>query len=446
MTVNAPAATRLAESIPLAEAVRGAPSGRRMRIRLIDAGWGSSGYYSREVLERAAKAGVFGAGMHMYLDHPTVTEQAERPERSVRDLAAVLTGPAVYDQGGLYAEAQVFAPFQQVLAEQAEHIGVSIRAVGTAEPGEAEGRRGMLITELTEGVSVDFVTAAGRGGQIVEVLESARALTEARNIGGWLESRLHAVFTQISDDMYGEGRLTREERIGLSSAIGDALGAFVARVEADGPPEPTSADMAETTLPAPPAKPLEVTRVSGPQTGAPTGGPTTEISEADRLRTELAETRQKLAEAELRIAQLGDQGRDLEDTKRSLEEARRENLKLRANDAARAKATATLASSTLPQTAHARVVEAVTGDNVPLGEDGALDEAKLTESIKGAIEAERRYLARFAEEAGIGSVRGLGSSGDPNEMTESDLQSGLKDVFGRLGMDATTADLAAKGR
>ena len=185
--------------------------------------------------------------------------------------------------------------------------------------------------------------------------------------------------------------------------------------------------------------------MSGGTSGAPNGG-ATDLSEADRLRADLAETKTKLAEAELKVAQLGDQSRDLEDTKRSLGEAKRENLKLRANDAARGKATATLSSSTLPQTAHARVVEAVTGDNVPLNDDGALDEAKLTESIKGAIESERRYLARFAEEAGIGSVRGLGGSGDPNEMTEADLTSGLKEIFGRIGMSDATADLAAKGR
>ena len=185
--------------------------------------------------------------------------------------------------------------------------------------------------------------------------------------------------------------------------------------------------------------------MSGSNPGPPNGGPT-EISEADRLRTELAKTKEELAEAKLTAAKLGDNARELEDTKRSLEESRREVLRLKANDAARGKAVEALASSTLPEVAHPEVIEAVTGSNVPLGEDGALDEAALTEKIRAAIERERRYLAKFAESQGLGQVRGLGSSGDPQQMSEADLQGGLKDVFARLGMSEDVADLAARGR
>lgn len=451
--------TALTESTTLTEAVRGQPTGSRMRIKLIDAGWGSSGYYSPAVLAEAAKSGVFPAGTHMYLDHPSLSEAVDRPERSVRDLAAVTTSPATFTDGALYAEARVFGPFQQLLAEQKDAIGVSIRAAGTAEPGEADGRQGMLITSLTEGVSVDFVTRAGRGGAIVDLLESARTeLAEGRNVGAWLESRLHAAFTQMTDDMYGEGCLTRDERISLSSAIGDALDAFVSRVEADQPQlyqrdlydEPPETDAVDqvtesTNVPAPPAKP---TTGGDPMTGTTTGAPggATDLSEADRLRTENTDLKSRLAESELKVAQLGDNARELAETKQSLDEARRENLRLKANDSARAKAIEALGSSTLPEAAHERVIGAVTGSHVPLNDEGSLDEAKLVEAIKAAMEMERRYLARFAEEAGLGSVRGLGSSGNPDEMSEADLASGLKDVFTSLGMPDTVADLAAKGR
>lgn len=458
---TAPERTQLTESAPLTEAARGQAPGSRMRIKLIDEGWGSSGYYSAAVLQEAARQGVFGVGHHMYLDHPTDTERRERPERSVRDLAAVLVGPATYADGALYAEARLYSPYQWI-AEKKDAIGVSIRACGTAEPGEAAGRQGMLITALTEGLSVDFVTHAGRGGQIVEVLESVRAqLAEARNIGGWLESRLHCLLTQISDDMYGDGRLTRDERLGLSSAIGDALDAFVTRVEADepqlyqrdlydGPPEPGEAPaaMAETTLPAPPAKPTtEGAPMTGTtSTGAPPQGGAIQLSEAERLLTENTDLKNKLAAAELKIAQFGENDRELTATKASLEEAKRENLRLRANDTARGKALAALTESTLPKVAHSEVVEAVTGDNVPLNDEGALDEAALVENIRAAIEKERRYLARFAEEAGVGTVRGLGSSGGGDEMTEADLESGLKGVFDRIGLPDQVATIAAKGR
>jgi hypothetical protein len=230
---------RLHESTPLVEARSGTATGRRMRIKVITPGWGSSGYYGPPVLEQVGKDRLIPAGTHMYLDHPTETEEVERPERSVRDLAAVTVTTAVWDpdQRALMAEAQVFGSFQDLLAEQAPHIGVSIRAAGLAEQGEAEGRTGTIITRITEVMSVDFVTAAGRGGEIVALLESARGrrIEEARNIGAWLEARIHSAFTEMADRMYGEGRLTRDERICLSSAVGDALGAFAKRVEADAP-------------------------------------------------------------------------------------------------------------------------------------------------------------------------------------------------------------------
>jgi hypothetical protein len=445
----------LVETAALDEA--GKLTGRRRNIRLIAAGWSANGrYYSPQVLAEAAAAGVFGAGTPMYIDHPTATEKVDRPERSLKDLAARLASPARFENGALVAEATVYAPWMPVINDLTP--GVSIRAAGRIEAGEAEGRQGLIVTEISEGISVDFVTTPAAGGAVLDILESARTrLAEARNVGAWIESRLHLALTREADDMYGNGRLTRDERKALSSAVGDALDAFVTALSDsapalyerdlwDEPPTPAAADMAEgKTAPAPPAKPLEEHRMSGPQTGAPTGGPT-DLSEADRLRAENTKLKEDLAEAKLTAAQLGDNARELAETKKSLGESRRENLRLRANDAARDKALHTLAASTLPQVAHAEVVEAVTGDNVPLNDDGALDEAKLTEAIRAAIEKERRYLAKFAESQGMGTVRGLGSSGDPNEMTEADLTSGLKDVFGRLGMPENVADLAAKGR
>ncbi|MFD0851690.1 hypothetical protein ACFQ07_05640, partial [Actinomadura adrarensis] len=178
----------------------------------------------------------FPAGTPMYIDHPTVSEQQERPERSLKDLAARLTTDARFENGALVAEAEIYSPWRPVINEMAKTVGVSIRAAGTLEYGEAEGREGPIVTGLTEGISVDFVTSAARGGKVLELIESAREgmqvqLGEARStIGTWLESRLHLAFTEMADHMYGDGRLSREERIALSSAVGDALAAFTTRV------------------------------------------------------------------------------------------------------------------------------------------------------------------------------------------------------------------------
>ncbi len=147
-------------------------------LKIIQAGWGSSGFYPAEVLKRDGPK-VFTKGTKSYWNHPTTTEESERPERDLRDLAAELTTNARWEEAGaagpgLYADAKVFTSYQAAVDELAPHIGVSIRAVGKAIQGEAEGRKGPLIQQLTAARSVDFVTVPGAGGQVVQLFEAAR--------------------------------------------------------------------------------------------------------------------------------------------------------------------------------------------------------------------------------------------------------------------------------
>jgi hypothetical protein len=183
MAVEASEAAIDGDVIPLVEkAVRTDGS---IDVRLIQPGWGSSGYYPADVLERDGPA-VFKKGTHMYWDHPTVTEAAERPERSLRDLAAELTTDAVWQpdhpQGaGLYAQAQVFEAYRDAVNELAPHIGTSIRASGRAKQGTVEGRKGPIIEQILAAGSVDFVTVPGAGGRVLQLFEAARGLTGQRS-------------------------------------------------------------------------------------------------------------------------------------------------------------------------------------------------------------------------------------------------------------------------
>jgi HK97 family phage prohead protease len=54
-----------------------------------------------------------------------------------------------------------------------------------------------------------------------------------KGLAQWIESRIHLNFTEISDDLFGNGLLTREERMALSNAIGNALNAFNQRMLGD---------------------------------------------------------------------------------------------------------------------------------------------------------------------------------------------------------------------
>lgn len=171
----------LTESRTFAEATAPAEGPGRLAVQIINPGWGSSGYYSQDVLEAAGRDRVFPAGTHMYINHPTAQENYERPERDLNTLAGTLTEDAHWDGEKLVAEVAVFSKWREAVAEMKDVIGVSIRASAEVEEGgEAEGRKGRIITRLVEGTSVDFVTKAGRGGKILQVFESARAnATEA---------------------------------------------------------------------------------------------------------------------------------------------------------------------------------------------------------------------------------------------------------------------------
>lgn len=127
----------------LADVQRGPTDKRRFKTLLIKEGWGSSGYYSAAVLKRDGPS-CWPKGTFQFLDHPTVEEQAVRPEGSVRNLASVTVSHPVWDdvERGLVAEVEVFPQWADLLNEEyAKAIGLSIRATGTVEYGEAEGRK-----------------------------------------------------------------------------------------------------------------------------------------------------------------------------------------------------------------------------------------------------------------------------------------------------------------
>lgn len=138
----------------------------RYRIRIIAPGRGSSGMYTAPNL--AESAPLFAPGTHMYFDHPTFTEDWERPERSVRDLAGVFeSGAQIMTDGSLEADVKVYPSANQVIKERWADIGVSINGWSETEIGP-DG----VVPVLAGIQSVDFVTKAGAKGAVLEVLES----------------------------------------------------------------------------------------------------------------------------------------------------------------------------------------------------------------------------------------------------------------------------------
>lgn len=497
VAVAAPVRTAVHEAAGVVAGPQPGPG--RLLIRLIRPGWSLNNVYYPEAVLRRDGAKAWPQGTLCFIDHDTDAEEDARPAGSIKNLAAVFTEDARWDdhQKALVAEVRLFAPWREAITDMASHIGMSIRAWAHAEDSEAEGRYGVVLTSIVEGRSVDFVTVPAAGGGIVSVLESARKVEEARSLGAWLESRLHLALTTLADDMYGDGRLTREERITLSSAIGDGLSAWTARVEADAPQlfqrdlydepqaavevpvveadtsstapvddqtEPASDPTPETSQPttpaagtvtdgAPPTAPHppseEEPAMSGTQTGAPPvqAGTATVVEPPTIQPTLSAEARAAVAEA--RLAEANARIQTLEQSTVVLtgerDQARNELRQTRHAEAARSACGTALDATDLPAPARARIIESVTG-RVPTTEGGDVDTQALSARITAAVETERQYIAAVRESQGAGTPTGLGGTTPAVESAGNAeaFQADIAARFTRLGYDDKTAALAAR--
>lgn len=183
----------------------------KYRIRIIVPGQGSSGIYTAENL--AESAPLFKAGTEMFIDHPTESEEWERPERSIRDYAGVfLEDATVGEDGALYTVCKVFSGVNDLIKDKWEHIGVSINA-WCDQPIAETG-----VVPVFAGVrSVDFVTAPGAGGGIVDLLESKRNNNLTKEEG--MDKEIESAFSEL-----------RTEFASLIEALGSKLDSVVASI------------------------------------------------------------------------------------------------------------------------------------------------------------------------------------------------------------------------
>lgn len=180
----------------LSEAKAGGNYG--VRIKVIQAGKGSSAFYPKEVLQRDGPT-TFPAGTKMYWNHPTAAEEASRPEGNLDHLAAVTTSAATWDESGpkgpgLYADADVYPDFADRVKAKGKDIGVSIRAYGE---GKQEKATGFTLQKFTRGASIDFVTLPGAGGAVLT--EAARVANPTNGENDMTEAQVQALIeTQLA--------------------------------------------------------------------------------------------------------------------------------------------------------------------------------------------------------------------------------------------------------
>ena len=192
----------------------------KYRIRIIVPGQGSSGIYTAENL--AESAPLFKAGTEMFIDHPTETEEWERPERSIRDYAGVfLEDATVGEDGALYTVCKVFSGVNELIKDKWEHIGVSINA-WCADPISENG----IVPPIAGVRSVDFVTTPGAGGAIIDLLESIRNDNYVKEAG--MDKEIESKFDELKGEIAS-----------VIEALGSKLEAAMATIQEAKAEEPT---------------------------------------------------------------------------------------------------------------------------------------------------------------------------------------------------------------
>lgn len=192
----------------------------RFKCTLIQEGLGNFGdayYYPAEALNGAAH--IF-EGKKIYADHPSSTEEAVRPERSVRDVLGHFENIEFVEdkdgRGSIVGEVVILpdkpyewarglmrqaVEFQKKFPDK-DFVGLSINAAGDAQPksidevlsscpdsakiklNEAKDKgieNVRFVTSITDAVSCDLVTEAGAGGKINQLMEGEKTMDQEQN-------------------------------------------------------------------------------------------------------------------------------------------------------------------------------------------------------------------------------------------------------------------------
>lgn len=359
----------------------------RYLLRIIDAGEGSTAIYPPAVLKQAAADRIFSLGTQMHLDHPTEAEERERPIRSMKDLAAVFIEDAYFNDEAqaLDVPIKVAAPYQPLIEDLWEHIGASIHAFIEAEdkPGKPVAKRFVPDPRNT----VDFVTKAGRGGRVLEVLESARGVeATSRDRREQLSIAVKAAYQTQPDDYFWVRDFDESQLLVWFEDNDDRCWQQSYTVADDD----LSVTLTDTPIEVRPT--VQYIPVPAPGTESSTSTNTQGEAEMD------------IKELEAQIAALQNQVGQLTAENQALAAWKRSRI---STDEARKALPTVEGYDKLPEPAQARVAAIVTV-NVPATEAGDFDAAAFNTAAAAAVKDEQSYLSKVAPTSE--AVRGFGDS------------------------------------
>lgn len=181
----------------LTESVKSLPkgSGGVYRVRIIESNvHGSSGFYDGGMLETYGPA-AFPARTLSHVDHPTLSEQEDRPERSVLTLGGYTLSDPIVEADGLYVDMKFAGKALEVVENFGEVIGLSIRAQGDVEEVERDGATIREVKAIYPSPlnTIDLVTVPGAGGKVIAALEESLKVSEDHSADKEMESRMDEI-------------------------------------------------------------------------------------------------------------------------------------------------------------------------------------------------------------------------------------------------------------
>lgn len=161
--------------IPLSEVDMNEESGLIKGVIIAEGLSANNNYYTLDALRNT---GHLFEGKPIFVDHPSKTEQRDRPERSVRDIAGVIRSTEMgYNKEGKNAlrfTGYISKAEPELRTKIAEGLvgDLSIMAFGT---GKRDPKSGVFMVEaFTDAFSVDLVTFAAAGGEVETLFESVQ--------------------------------------------------------------------------------------------------------------------------------------------------------------------------------------------------------------------------------------------------------------------------------
>lgn len=198
-------------------------------VTIITEGEGSTGFYSREMLE--ANSGAFPKGTKSFIDHPK--DPGKPWERSLTNIAGKFVDDARFvvedGVGMLKSRLKVDSRWQQFVEDYKDVIGLSIYISAF---GEMDDETGKVVVEGFDSsdpyASVDLVVAAGRGGRFDNAVECYRRIESS--LGESLEDKGQVTSVPDLNPSKKDFQMEIEELAGKVDKLAEALQGFIGSV------------------------------------------------------------------------------------------------------------------------------------------------------------------------------------------------------------------------